>query len=221
MSRCQIDHLAITAPSLEAGAKYLRQTLAVEPQVGGRHPRMGTHNMLVRLGDSLFLEVIAPDPDAPAPGRPRWFGLDRLRHDSLPALSVWVVRTTDIQAAASGCCESLGEIESMNRGALTWQITVPADGSIPLDGVGPALIEWHAQKHPAAALQEQGLSLARLDIYHPEPARITGLLASLDFEGPVSVKPLPRGALAHLVATIRTPQGLRELSVPNLAVAPT
>ncbi|MDH3454619.1 MAG: VOC family protein, partial [Desulfuromonadales bacterium] len=182
---------------------------------GGEHPRMATHNLLVRLGDALFLEVIAPNPKVPAPGRPRWFGLDRLGPDALPELSVWVVRTADIHAAASACCESLGAIEPMSRGALSWQITIPGDGTVPLDGVAPALIEWHAQSHPAAALQELGLSLARLDIFHPDPARISRLLASLDLDGPVSVKPLPGGAAAHLVAAINTPQGIRHLSSPS------
>ena len=51
-------------------------------QVGGEHPRMGTHNLLLRLGDSVFLEVLSPNPDAPPPSRPRWFGLDALRPDS-------------------------------------------------------------------------------------------------------------------------------------------
>jgi hypothetical protein len=68
---CYIDHIIVTAPSLEIGAEYVRQILRVAPQVGGKHPRMGTHNLLLRLGNSLFLEVISPDPDAPSPERPR------------------------------------------------------------------------------------------------------------------------------------------------------
>ena len=37
---------------------------------------MSTHNHLMRLGNSAFLEVISIDPDAPAPARTRWFDLD-------------------------------------------------------------------------------------------------------------------------------------------------
>lgn len=90
---CRIDHITVTAPMLEACAEFVRQTLGVAPHTGGEHLRMGTHNLLLRLGDSLFLEVISPNPKAPVPTRPRWFALDTLRSNSAPALSTWVVRT--------------------------------------------------------------------------------------------------------------------------------
>ena len=32
---------------------------------------MGTHNLLMRIGDQVYLELIAIDPEAPTPGRPR------------------------------------------------------------------------------------------------------------------------------------------------------
>lgn len=221
MSRCQIDHITVTALTLEAGAKFIWQTLGVEPQAGGEHPGMGTHNLLLHLGDSLFLEVISANPKAPAPERPRWFDLDSLHHDSLPALSTWVVRTTDIHTTASACSESLGKIEPMSRGTLDWLITIPADGSVPLGGVAPALIEWHTEIHPAAKLKDLGLSLVKLEVFSSEPARISRLLSSIDLDGPFSVRPLLAGATPHLVAHINTPQGISELSVPNPAVNPT
>ncbi|MCW5619808.1 MAG: VOC family protein [Burkholderiales bacterium] len=216
MSRCHIDHITVTAPSLEVGAAFVAQTLGVEPQPGGEHPRMGTHNLLLRLGDTLFLEVISPNPGAPAPQRPRWFGLDRLRADSLPALSTWVARTADIHATAAACAEPLGNIEPMSRGSLDWLITIPADGSIPIDGVAPALIEWHTDVHPASRLQDRGLALVRLEIFHPDPTRVSRLLSSIDLDGPFAVSALTDGVTPYLVAHIDTPWGVRELSVPSL-----
>ncbi|KQX01312.1 hypothetical protein ASC94_01340 [Massilia sp. Root418] len=211
MTTCHIDHLTITAPTLEAGADYVCRALGVTPQRGGEHPRMGTHNLLLRLGDSLFLEVIAANPHAAKPARPRWFGLDALPPDAPPALATWVVRTPDIGASVSACPEAIGNIEPMSRGALNWQITIPADGTLPLNGIAPALIEWQAQVHPAAGLQDDGLSLARLELFHPEPERITRLLQSLSLEGPVTVSPLRGKHGACMVAHIHTPQGLRVL----------
>jgi hypothetical protein len=42
---------------------------------------MGTHNLLVNLASAAFprayLEILAIDPDAPAPRRIRWFDLDQ------------------------------------------------------------------------------------------------------------------------------------------------
>lgn len=215
MSQCRIDHITITSPTLEAGAALVRQVLGVEPQLGGEHPRMGTHNLLLRLGDALFLEVISPNPKAPAPSRPRWFNLDGLAVDAMPALSTWVVRTLDIHTTASACSEPLGNIEPMSRGALNWLITIPADGSVPLDGVAPALIEWHTDAHPASRLDDRGLALDRLEIFHPDPGRISCLLSSIGIASDVSVLPLATGMKPHLVAHIDTPLGRRMLSTQN------
>ncbi|MFO7577845.1 MAG: VOC family protein [Pelovirga sp.] len=215
MPGCCIDHIAITAPSLAVGADFVRDVLGVTPLTGGEHPRMGTHNLLLRLGEALYLEVVAPNPQAPAPARPRWFALDRLRPDSAPALSTWVARTTDIGATAAASSEALGEIEPMSRGALNWLITIPADGSVPLDGVAPALIEWQTEVHPATRLPDSGLRLAELKIFHPDPDRVERLLCSLGFAGPIRVAAPPGEGAAHLLARINTPQGLRELSCPD------
>lgn len=211
MPRCHIDHLAVTAPTLAAGAELVRQALGAEPQAGGAHARMGTHNLLLRLGDALYLEVIALDPEAPPPARPRWFGLDTLATDAAPALATWVARSADIHASVAACPESLGKIEAMRRGALDWLITIPADGALPLHGVAPALIEWQAQTHPAAMLQDQGLSLIGLDLFHPQPERIARLLLALGLDGQLAVHPAQQGRGAGLVAHIQTPQGPRRL----------
>ncbi len=211
MTTTFLDHITLTAPTLEAGAALVRNALGVTPQTGGEHPRMGTHNLLLRLGPAMFLEVIAPNPTAPAPPRPRWFELDRLQPDSPPALSTWVVRTTDMPASVAAATEALGRVEPMSRGALNWLITIPEDGSVALDGAGPALIHWQAATHPASGLEDRGLALESFEIFHPEPDRVTRLLGALKLDAPVSVRPTPSGESARLVAHIRTPLGLRVL----------
>src|SRR3989442_15725565 len=125
---CQIDHLVVTAPDLAAGAELVRRSLGVTPQPGGEHARMGTHNSLLKLGDSLYLEVIAPNPDAPRPGRPRWFQLDGQEWVSRPRLATWVARTSDLRSTLAAASEPLGAVEPMSRGDLSWLITIPADG---------------------------------------------------------------------------------------------
>ncbi len=61
------DHIAVACESLEEGRKWVEDRLGVSPRPGGRHPVMGTRNMLLGLEDGLYPEVIAIDPDAPAP----------------------------------------------------------------------------------------------------------------------------------------------------------
>jgi hypothetical protein len=204
---CRIDHITVTAPTLESGVEFVRTRLGVSPQPGGRHPRMGTHNCLLKLGDALFLEVIAPDPDAARPLRPRWFELDAMAADGPPRLAMWMARTTDIHASCAASPEPLGEIEPMSRGGLDWLITIPADGSLPFHGCAPALIEWHAQSHPAAGMMDAGCTLERFEIFHPQAARLSRLLAAIGLVDQVTVTRSPDDLRGFVRAAIRTPHG--------------
>jgi hypothetical protein len=208
---CELDHLVITAPTLAAGASFVEEKLGVAPQMGGEHEKMGTHNLLLRLGDSSYLEVIAPNPDAPRPERPRWFDLDLLSASSAPRLSSWIARTTDLVNVAAASPVALGPIESMSRGDLDWLITIPPAGMV-LEGVAPALIEWRHGAHPAHRLRSSGCSLIRLKAIHPEHWRVTALLEGIGFQGPVSVEPPTVGGVPHLIAEIDTPNGVHEVS---------
>jgi hypothetical protein len=209
MARSHIDHLVITAPSLAAGAEHVRRALGVEAQPGGEHSRMGTHNRFVRLGERVYLEVIAVNPAAPSPGRPRWFALDE--PSSAPRLATWAARTDDIHAAAAASTVSLGTVEPMSRGQLEWLITVPGDGRLVLGGLAPALIQWPEGVHPADSLKDSGCSLVQLEAFHPEPDKVRGILSSIGFEGEFRVSP---GKAPYLVAHIGTPAGLRRLGGP-------
>ena len=211
MTRSELDHLVVTAPDLGTGADFIRRSLGAIPQGGGEHPRMGTHNCFVRLGERLYLEVIAADPEAARPGRPRWFQLDQRESVRACRLATWVVRTDDIRAAVAASPVALGSVEPMSRGALSWLITIPADGSLPLEGVAPTLIEWPAGPHPADTLQDTGCRLLSLEGFHPRPEEVSGVLKAIGFEGEFAVSPLPRGAPPHLVARIQTPGGRRRL----------
>jgi len=212
--RCHIDHLTITAPSLAVGVEFVARTLGVMPQVGGEHPRMGTHNYLLKLGDSVFLEVISPNPDAPKPERPRWFELDNQKSNTPPKLATWVARTTDIHSTLATCSEPLGKVEPLSRGQLNWLMTIPSDGSLPFNGIAPTLIEWHTEAHIATKLQDVGCSFVRLETFHPEAQRISALLKSISLEGEISVAPLPAREQPYLVAYIQSPSGLRKLCAP-------
>src|SRR5215471_17917151 len=111
--RCEFDHLVIGCKDLDQGSAWLAGTLGVEAQPGGKHPLMGTHNRLVRLGEGRFIELIAMDPGAPPPGRPRWFNLDtpqlQARLSESPQLLTWVVRTDRIVEAVTRVPE-LGQV---------------------------------------------------------------------------------------------------------------
>ena len=72
----ELDHLVVVARDLDEGSAFVQNLLYIPLELGGKHDAMGTHNRLLNLGGGVYLEVITPDPDAPAPDRPRWFGMD-------------------------------------------------------------------------------------------------------------------------------------------------
>ncbi len=173
---------------------------------------MGTHNLLLGLGRSSYLEVIAIDPQAAAPQRPRWFHLDQLSSESLPSLRGWVACTTRIQTASDRVSHALGDIELMSRDALEWQITVPRDGSIPYSGVAPLLIQWLSPFHPADRLEDQGCRLVGLEGIHPDAEAIAAMMRAIGFTGDFVVSMPQPGEAAGLVAHIKTPGGMRRLT---------
>lgn len=203
-----IDHMIVTAPILATGVEYVADLLGIAPQAGGKHPRMGTHNAVLRLGPAAYLEVIAVDPGAGAPERARWFELDELAATAAPRLASWVARVTDIRSASHASPVALGNIEAMTRADLRWLITIPPDGVMPFGGIAPALIEWQTLPHPASAMLDRRCALRRLEGFHPRAAAVDAMLQSIGFEDCFTVREREE---PRLVAEIETPAGVRRL----------
>lgn len=215
MMHTVIDHLAIGAATLEDGAAWVAQRLGVAPQGGGRHPRMGTHNRLLRLGKGQYLEVIAVDPDAPPPDRPRWFGLDdpavQARLAERPRLLGWIARTDTLAEARAAADDPdlFGPAEEMSRGSLSWRITIRPDGASPAGGALPSLIQWPEGAHPCDALPEVGCRLESLTLHHPRPEMVRETLSRILFvAGPVAVTVTPAETTPAAVAVVRGRRGL-------------
>ena len=202
-----LDHIVVVAPSLASGAALVEQSLGVPPGPGRKHPHMGTHNLLLSLGPSVYLEVVAIDPDAPPVARPRWFGLDHVPPQSAARLAAWVANTEDIHAHTS---PPLGVVEQMEREGLTWQMTSTAEGQPPLSGAAPLLIQRATHFHPASRLPDVGLRLRCLRIQHPRPDDVAQVLAHMALADKPEVV-LSAGASCVLAAGIETPQGIRWL----------
>jgi len=212
VAHARIDHIVVTAPSLDAGAGYVREALGVAPRPGGEHARMGTHNRLLRLGARVYLEVIAVNPAAPPPGRPRWFGMDDADAMRAPRLATWVARTEDVRAAVAAASLPLGTVEQMSRGALEWLISVRGDGSLLLGGVAPTAIQWPEGVHPADGLEDSGCTLVALEAFHPQPEELRDLLGSIGFaDDALRISPAPASAAPCLAASIATPAGVRRI----------
>ncbi len=206
----ELDHLIVAAATLAEGAAWCEATFGVAPGPGGKHPLMGTHNRLLALGGEAFprsyLEIIAIDPEAPAPSRRRWFDLDdaamlRSLADG-PRLIHWVARCTDVAdecAALARAGIDRGEVLAAERdtpqGLLRWRIAVRPDGQRLFGGALPTLIEWGAV-HPADHLPPIPLRLRALEL-PPLPVAAHDLLPSAARTGAVFAAEFdaPNGAI--------------------------
>jgi len=201
-----VDHLVVGARSLEAGVAWCEATLGVTPAPGGKHALMGTHNRLLAIGSAdypdAYLEIIALDPEAPPPGRARWFGLDHADFSAGPRLIHLVARSTMLDMHRWGLITvglQPGEPIAASRGDLSWQILVRPDGALPCGGALPTLIQWQGPHHPAQRLPPSGVTLRALALRGvPDRARDVLRLPKVDVA--------PSGAPA-LSAVLHTPRG--------------
>lgn len=200
----QLDHLAVAAGTLEEGRAAVEQALGVRLQPGGQHAHFGTHNMLLGFDDGLYLEVIAIDPTAPAPGHARWFNLDRF--EGPPKLNNWICRSDDLLAEIERF-PAAGHPVALSRSDLTWRMAVPETGLLPYDNVFPALMQWDCAEHPAQRLQASGCALARLRVSHPQAGALATALGPVLRDDRVQFVAGAPG----LRAEITTPGGLRVL----------
>jgi catechol 2,3-dioxygenase-like lactoylglutathione lyase family enzyme len=219
-ARMQIDHITIACSSLDQGRTFATQRLGAAPPMVGKHPLMGTHNLLTRISESSFLELIAIDPGANAPDRPRWFGLDTLelreRLRRAPVLVGWVARVHWLDAIAPSFGDGLGRVITVTRGNLRWRMTVHDQGLMPEGGAQPLLIEWPGFAGPAAHLPDVGIELDRLQVNGVGSQPLAQKLASHGWRAGsgsnAKVEFGAGGGPAELVATLRGPRGGLTLS---------
>ena len=207
----RLDHLVVAARSLDEGARWVESRLGVRVPPGGRHEMMGTHNRVMALGDSVYLEIIAIDPDRKRPSGPRWFGLDdpavaRSLVDS-PRLLTWAVNTKDLESLLHASGISVGKVLEARRDDLRWKVALTDDGRLSAGGFFPLCIQWQLDFHPASRMPDLGYRLESLILFHPCPGWLQGLLSSIGVGAGVIIKGVREASEARLVARIVTPAG--------------
>ncbi len=202
----ELDHLAVSAPTLEQARAHVETALGVSMQPGGQHAHFGTHNHLLGMEDGLYLEAIAIDPSAEPPRVSRWFDLDRIT--GAARLGTWICRCDDLEAALALAPQEAGAPVDLARGDLRWRMAVAADGRMPFGGAFPALMQWQGA-HPAARLAPSGCRLRYLVITHPQASELKAALAPLLTDARLVIE---AGEDIGLRAEIDTPAGLRILT---------
>lgn len=199
------DHLVYAVPDLAAGVRDIEARLGACLTPGGSHPGLGTRNSLLRIADRVYLEVVGPDPEQPAPPGDLWFTGGTAR---LPALVTWAVRSADLDGLTAGPCGHLvGPVRSMSRtrpggDRIAWTLTMPGK-PLPRQGIIPFFIDWGDTPHPCSELPDRGIRVVRLSGRHPDPELVRRELGRLGVELEVVA------GQAGLVAVLETPAGDR------------
>jgi hypothetical protein len=210
----KLDHLTVIAPTLSEGVAHVRACLDLDVPFGQRHVYMGTYNHLLQLGDMVYLEIIALDPDAQAPARARWFGLDNKKAVMADwaagrRLRGWVARTDVMDAVVAGRENIFGRKTALPWTNSSFDFAIPDDGSLPLDGAVPSIIDRRGKARSTANIADLGARLKSFSLQHPEATSLSVLYQTLGIDrSPLIVQ----GSDLRYRAQIETPAGVRELS---------
>ncbi|WP_435659963.1 VOC family protein [Leisingera caerulea] len=199
-----LDHLAVAGQTLQEAVAHTEEALGLPLGPGGQHARYGTHNRLIGLEDGLYLEAIAIDPEAQPEEQPRWFNLDQFTGPA--RLNNWILRSQDLAAEKHMLPPHAQRHVSMQRGDLSWLMTVPADGLLPFDNLFPAVLQWQAEP-PAGKLPQSGCRLTRLALSHPEAAELQTALDRILNDPRLKVE----AGEPAMMAEFATPHGQRVL----------
>lgn len=209
-----LDHLTVIAPTLAEGVAHVRDCLDLDVPFGQRHAYMGTWNHLLQLGDAVYLEIVALDPDGALPRRARWFGLDDQRQvrrdwDAGRRLRGWVARTDRIDVILEGREAIFGRKVALPMDDPAFDFAIPDDGSLPLGGAAPSIIDRRGKSRSMASIADLGARLRGFSLECPNADAVVALLQELGTErAPV----VSQGPALRYRAQIETPGGLRELS---------
>jgi hypothetical protein len=210
----KLDHMTVIAPTLTEGVLHVKDCLGIDVPFGTRHDYMGTHNHRLQLGNSVYLEIVALDPNGTKPDRARWFGLDdqqKVRSDWNDGLRLraWVANTIAIDSVVPAYGEIFGGKVSLPTVHPTFDFTIPSDGALPLDGVVPSIIDHRGDSSYVTLLPDLGARLHSFTLEHPNPTEIEALYQDLLIEHPPLIVMAPK---FRYRALIETPNGLKELT---------
>ena len=177
--QAQFDHLVVAIRSLPEGIAEFEKLSGIKATVGGKHPGRGTENALVSLGAGKYLEIIAPQQDAPL--SPMDEGMRKL--DRLHVIN-WAVSVSDVDAAAAALkaagfattAPAPGSRVTPAGDRLEWTTLGLGERNIAM---APFFIHWSAStKHPSTTTPG-GCSLDTLTITDPNSDRLAAALGAL------------------------------------------
>lgn len=177
MHPLKIDHIIVGVNNLDTGIAQIKSLTGIEPIYGGVHTGGKTHNALIDLGDSIYLEIVSPTKGN------SYEGLDQLT--SLKTIG-WAIRTSNIHKL-----ETMLEIEQIrmssprtggrktpNGDKLDW--TTMGLEQFGLD-VFPFFIQWNTSAHPTSNAPG-GISFQALEVETKNKIKMDSLLKLIQLD---------------------------------------
>jgi hypothetical protein len=202
-----LDHVVYAGPSLDRLIEEISDRTGVGPTHGGAHDGLGTHNALLGLGQSQYLELLAPIPSH----EERSAFARVIAGLTTPKLYMWAVRVTDVEEFVARGKEAglaMGNVVEMSRtppvgSTQHWKLSL--GGADVYNSVLPFGIAWTPPGHPSQGLAA-GCRLTGMRAEHPEPERVRDALETLGVALPVRA-----ADAASLILEIDAPAGAVEL----------
>ena len=207
----RLDHLSYAAgpEGIVETSRRLAGLLGEDFVDGGLHPRFGTRNMVLPLGDGLYLEVVAV-LDHPASEKAVFGQVVRARTQAGGGWLAWVVAVDDISGVESrlGRVAVRGSRHRPDGVELRWQQL--GVGGLLADPQLPVFVRWEIapQQHPSCGASG-AIHLTRLEIAG-DPVQVSEWLDQdpakpLEHVDVEWVK--PDGSTGIVAATFDTPGG--------------
>lgn len=183
-SSAHIDHILLGVAELDSATAELAKAFGVTPVYGGKHPR-GTHNALLSLGPTTYLELIALQPGV----KGKEIGIAVLDHLTAPTPIGWAVSGSDLstlraqveRAGFALSAPSPGSRTTPKGNVLRWQSFDLADEPAG----APFFIAWSPGTPHPASTSPPGCTLDSFKIASPAAARLRALVSKLTL--PVTV----------------------------------
>lgn len=218
--RVSTDHVLVAIRDLADAARRFATVYGLRALPGGRHPGVGTANMIVPLG-SAYLELIAVVDPEEAQRSPTTRRITRAIEEGR-TFATWAVRTENLDALRDhlrGAGLDLappvaGARERPDGVTIRWrtQLLVPPGEASVL----PFVIEWQVppEQHPARAAVDhpsraRGIRTVRLG--DPDPAAASARFRALLGDDPSAV--VDRAATSGVLAVeLDAPDGVLTIS---------
>ena len=187
-----IDHIILGVPNLDEGMRAFETRTGVKPLRGGRHPLRGTENALVSLGGGVYLEIIAPQPEAKANEM-----VTALRALKRPTLVGWAVHVPEEKDAAAKLASAGFKVSAPMPGSrvtpegktlewVTFVVEKPRGDAVPF------FIRWGAATAHPSLTSPGGCTMTSFAIADPAGDELSKLLGALGVKAGVKRAKAPR-----------------------------